>query len=159
MAKRFEKNTLGFLFFFGISSFLYLMFRRKERKDLLLVFLIKSFIASLADNVVIKLGYVKYPTRSTPNFFKTSVLFDYLLFPITCMYYNVITKDSNIIQSLFKVLYFTVPMTALELWFEKYTSLVKYKKSWDWRYTFWSLMASFLTVRGLMHIIRRFDRN
>jgi hypothetical protein len=159
MGKKFEKRTLGFLFFLGISSFAYLVSKPGAKKDMLLVFFIKSYYASLADNVVVKMGFVKYPTRSTPNFFKTSVLFDYLLFPVTCMYYNLVTKDSNIIQSLIKVLYFSVPLTAVELWFEKKTSLVKYKKSWDWRYTFVSITASFLIVRCVIYFIRLFDKN
>lgn len=135
-----------------------MVYKPKAKKDMLLVFFIKCFIASLLDDVVVKLGYVKYPTRFKPNLFRTSVLFDYLLFPVACMYYNLLTKDSNIIQSLIRLLYLTAPMTALELWLEKNTNLIKYKKSWNWKDTFWSLSASFLTVRGLMHIIRRFDR-
>jgi hypothetical protein len=159
MGKKFEKRTLGILFFLGISSFAYLVSKPAAKKDMLLVFFIKSYYSSLADNVVVKMGYVKYPTRWTPNLFNTSVIFDYLLFPVCCMYYNLVTKDSNIIQCLKKVLYFSVPITAIELWFEKKTSLVKYKKSWDWRYTFVSVTASFLIVRGVMYFIRLFDKN
>ncbi|WP_410777806.1 CBO0543 family protein [Ectobacillus funiculus] len=78
------------LYFFGISSFIYLI-KKPLAKDWLLVFFIKSYYASLVDKLVINKGYVKYPTRF-PKQVKTSVVFDYILFPISCVFYNQLTK-------------------------------------------------------------------
>ncbi|WP_419956521.1 CBO0543 family protein [Neobacillus niacini] len=78
----------------------------------LLVFFIKSYYASLVDKLVVNTSYVKYPTRF-PKQVKTSVVFDYILFPISCVFYNQLTKDSHILQCHIKVLYFSVPMTIL----------------------------------------------
>lgn len=80
----------------------------------------------MVDNLVVKRGYVQYPTRF-PKQVKTSVLFDYILFPITCVFYNQLTKDSRIIQCLLKVLYFSIPMTIAELWLEKIHALLNIK--------------------------------
>lgn len=67
------------------------------------------------------------------------MLFDYILFPITCVFYNQLTKDFRIIQCLLKVLYFSIPMTIAELWLEKNTRIIKYKNGWNWTTTFYSL--------------------
>ncbi|WP_374226406.1 CBO0543 family protein [Bacillus sp. sid0103] len=84
MGQKFEINLIKFLYFCGISSFIYLI-KKTLAKDWLLVFFIKSYYASLVDNLVVKRGYVQYPTRF-PKQVKTSVLFDYILFPITCVF-------------------------------------------------------------------------
>lgn len=118
MGRKFEINLIKFLYLFGISSFIYLI--KTTCKGMAPCFLYKSYYASLVDNLIVKRGYVQYPTRF-PRQVKTSVLFDYILFPITCVFYNQLTKDSRIIQCLLKVLYFSIPMTIAELWLEKYT--------------------------------------
>ena len=157
MGQKFEINLIKFLYFFGISSFIYLI-KKPLAKDWLLVFFIKSYYASLVDNLVVKRGYVQYPTRF-PKQVKTSVLFDYILFPITCVFYNQLTKDSRIIQCLLKALYFSIPMTIAELWLEKNTRLIKYKNGWNWTTTFYSLSFSLLLVRFTMSVIRRIFNN
>lgn len=62
MGRKFEKNLIKLLYFFGISSFIYLI-KKPLAKDWLLVFFIKSYYASLVDQLVVNKGYVKYPTR------------------------------------------------------------------------------------------------
>ncbi len=157
MGRKFEKNLIKSLYFFGIGSFIYSI-KKPLAKDWLLVFFIKSYYASLVDQLVVNKGYVEYPTR-IPSKVKTSLLFDYILFPLACVFYNQLTKDSRILQCLLKVLYFSVPMTITELWLEKNTQLVKYKKGWNWITTFNSLSFSFLLVRFSMSVIRRLFNN
>ncbi|WP_404428187.1 CBO0543 family protein [Sutcliffiella horikoshii] len=157
MGRKFEKNLIKLLYFFGIGSFIFSI-KKPLAKDWLLVFFIKSYYASLVDQMVVNKGYVEYPIR-IPSKVKTSLLFDYILFPITCVFYNQLTKDSPIIQCLLKVLYFSVPMTITELWLEKNTQLVKYKKGWNWKTNFNSLSFSFLLVRFSMSVIRRLFNN
>ena len=157
MARKFEKNLIKCLYFFGICSFIYVI-KKPLAKDWLLVFFIKSYYASLVDNLVVKRGYIQYPTRF-PKQVKTSILFDYILFPITCVFYNQLTKDSRIIHCLIRVLYFSVPITIVEQWLEKNTQLIKYKNGWNWKTSFYSLSFSFLLVRFIMSVIRRIFNN
>lgn len=151
------KKTNKIALFLWYWSFIYLI-KKPLAKDWLLVFFIKSYYASLIDKLVVNKGYVQYPSRF-PSKVKTSLLFDYILFPITCVYYNQLTKDSRILQCLLKVLYFSVPMTITEHWLERNTQLVKYKKGWNWKTTFYSLSFSFLLVRFSMYVIRRLFNN
>lgn len=153
MVNKFEKNTLRILFIFGIGAFFNLI-RKPPMKDWIIIFLLKSYIASILDNLLVKKGYFKYPV----NLFKTfdiSVLFSYLIFPISCIYFNQVTKNSTTKGILLKCLLFSLPSALAEHWLEKNTKLIKYKKSWTSVHSFFSIASTFLMVRFLMTIIRR----
>jgi hypothetical protein len=153
MVNKFEKNTLRILFIFGIGAFFNLI-RKPPMKDWIIIFLLKSYIASILDNLLVKKGYFKYPV----NLFKIldiSALFSYLIFPITCIYFNQVTKNSTTKGILLKCLLFSLPSALAEHWLEKNTKLIKYKKSWTSIHSFFSIASTFLLVRFLMTIIRR----
>lgn len=153
MGKQFEKNILRGLFAFGIGTFFNLL-RKPPLKDWLIIFLLKSYIATILDNLLVKKGYLKYPV----NLFKTfdfSVLFSYLIFPISCVYYNQVTKNSSVLGIIAKCLVFSIPSTLAESWLEKNTKLIKYKKSWTSLHSFASIASTFLLVRILIALIRK----
>jgi len=154
MGKQFEKNLLRLLFIISIGSFFNLI-RKPPIKDWLIIFFLKSYIATFIDNIAVRRGYIVYPV----NLFKTfdvSVLFSYLLFPISCVYYNQVTRNSNLLGIIIKCLLFSVPSTIAEHWLEKNTQLIKYKKSWTSLHSFASMAFTFLLVRFLIAIIRKF---
>jgi len=153
MNNTFEKVILRFLFLFGIGAFFNLI-RKPFMKDWLIIFFLKSYISSILDVVAVKKGYLKYPVTLFKTF-DVSVLFSYILFPISCVYYNQLTKHSNVFGIIAKALYFSIPMTIVENWLEKNTQLIEYKKSWNWKYTFSSITTTFLIVRLIMGIIRK----
>ncbi|WP_342772872.1 CBO0543 family protein [Ectobacillus funiculus] len=149
----FEKATLRFLFLFGIIAFFNLI-RKPLMKDWLIIFFLKSYISTILDAVVVKKGYIKYPVNLF-KIFDFSFLFSYILFPISCVYYNQLSKNSNIFGMIAKSLCFSIPMTIAENWLEKNTRLIEYKKSWNWKYTLSSLTTTFLIVRLIIGIIRK----
>jgi hypothetical protein len=154
MGKRFERKILRLLFLFGIVSFLFSV-RKPPVKDWLIIFLLKSYIASILDNILVKKGYLKYPV----NLFKTfdiSVLFSYLLFPVSCIYFNQATKNSGTLGIIVKSILFSAPSSLAEDWIEKNTKLITYKKSWTSLHSFFSIASTFLLVRFLMSLIRKF---
>ncbi len=157
MKKTFEKSVLWALFIFGIISFINLI-RKPPAKDWLLIFLFKGFLASILDNLIVKKGYIKYPVKLFKSF-DFSFIFDYVLYPITCVYYNQVTKKSNIFGIFFKVFYFSIPMTVTEHLLEKYTSLIKFKKGWNSFTSFYSLSITFLIARAFIAIVRKADNN
>ncbi|PLS09568.1 CBO0543 family protein [Neobacillus cucumis] len=153
MGKSFEKTVLRLLFVFGIASFFNLI-RKPPMKDWLIIFLLKSYIASILDTFVVKKGYIEYPFKLFKTF-DISAIFSYLIYPITCIYFNQVTRNSNIKGILIKCLVFSVPSTIAEHWLEKNTKLVKYKKSWTSLHSFFSIAATFLMVRFLMTLVRK----
>jgi hypothetical protein len=153
MRHQFEKNILRFLFIFGIGTFFNLL-RKPPLKDWLIIFLLKSYIATILDNLLVKRGYLKYPVNLFKSF-DISVLFSYLIFPISCIYFNQVTKSSSFTGIILKSILFSVPSAIAESWLERNTKLIKYKKSWTALHSFGSIALTFLIVRSLMGIIRK----
>jgi hypothetical protein len=157
--RHFERTLLRTLFVVGLLMFIPLIRKKpsKEMNEWLIVFLIKSYISSFLDTIVNKKGYVKYPVNLV-HIFDISALFNYLLFPLSCVFFNQKTKNSSIIGILIKVLFFSAPMSIVENWLEKNTKLIKYSKGWNWMTSFLSITATFLLVRGLMFFIRLLNK-
>ena len=152
MGTRFEKITLRTIFGFGILLFLNVT-RKPPLKDWIIVFLLKSYIASILDSILVRKGYIKYPVNLF-KLFDISVVFSYLVFPVACIYFNQTTKNSNIIGILYKCLLFSIPSALVEHWLEKNTKLISYKKSWTSIHSFFSIASTFLLVRLIMVFIR-----
>jgi len=153
LGKSAEKMTLWTLFITGIFSLIYLL-RKPPLKDWLMIFLLKGYLASILDTILVKRGYLKYPV-SIFKTFDISVLFSYVLFPVTCIYFNQVTKNSGLISILLKCILFSLPSAIAEHWIEKKTDLIKYKKSWTSVHSFASIASTFLAVRFLMGGIRK----
>ena len=147
-----EKIILRIFSVISIVAFLNIL-RKPPIKDWLIIFLLKSYIASILDNLLVKKGYLKYPVKTLKTF-DISVLFSYLLFPVTCIYFNQATKNSNILDIFIKCFLFSFPSTIAEHWIERKTNLIKYKKSWTSLHSFFSISATFLFVRFTMILIR-----
>ena len=149
----FEKRTLRILLIFGILSFLNLM-RKPPVKDWMIIFFFKGYLASILDKLVVKKGYISYPVKLF-KWFDISFMFDYLLYPIACVYYNQATKSSNLFAIFIKTLYFSVPMAVAEYFFETRTSLISFKKGWNSFTSLYSLTFTFLISRAFIAIIRK----
>jgi hypothetical protein len=132
-------------------------FKREKLKDWLLIFFLKGYISSFLDQIIVKKKRVSYPVRFMSKYFDSSILFDYLLFPILCVFYNRTSEKSNIISIFLQSFIYSTPMTVLEVILEKYTNLIKYNKNWNWLITYSALVVTFLFVRGFIAIIRKFD--
>lgn len=153
MKKQLETNILRF--FFAISfGFFIILIRKPPIKDWLIIFLLKSYIASILDTILVKLGYLKYPVKFI-KILDISVLFSYLIFPVTCIYFNQMTRNSSVIGTLVKSVLFSAPSAIAEYWIEKKTKLIKYKKSWTSFHSFASISVTFLIVRLLMVLINK----
>ena len=101
MANKLEKNILRGFYSLGIMSFVYLL-KRPPVKDWIIIFFIKAYVSSILDTFVVRKGYIIYPYKLAKAF-DVSFLFDYILFPVACVYYNQLTKHGKMINILFKV--------------------------------------------------------
>ncbi|WP_317633796.1 CBO0543 family protein [Perspicuibacillus lycopersici] len=123
-------------------------------KDWLIIFLLKSYVASFLDTLIVKKGYIKYPVNLFKSF-NISVLFSYLIYPVTCIYFSQVTKNAKLPKILLVNFLFTLPSTLVESWLEKNTRLIEYKKSWTSFHSFASIFSTTLIVRLLLLAIRR----
>ena len=132
-------------------------FKREKLKDWLLIFFLKGYISSFLDQIIVKKKHVSYPVRFMSKYFDSSILFDYLLFPILCVFYNQTSEKSNLHSIFLQSFIYSTPMTALEVILEKKTNLIRYNKKWNWLITYSTLVVTFLFVRGFIAIIRKFN--
>lgn len=153
MKRKVEENTLRALLAIGILAF-YRLVRKPPVKDWMLIFFLKSYIASILDNLLVKNGYLKYPVSLFKGF-DISVIFSYLIFPVACIYFNQVTRHSGVLSIILKSLLFTAPSTAAEHWLERNTKLIKYKKNWTSFHSFVSIASTFLLVRLVIGMIRK----
>ncbi|PAD82495.1 hypothetical protein C2I17_10720 [Niallia circulans] len=152
-----ERKILRLLLFLGIGL-LPIIFRKKQAKDWFLVFFLKGYMSSFIDGIVTSKKRLSFPVRFLPKHFRINVLFDYLLFPITCVVYNQISYHSKLPGIILKALCFSIPMTIVEFLFEKYTKLISYKKGWNWYDTLLTETCTFLISRMCIGIIRKLDK-
>ena len=148
-----EKNILWFLLIFGIIAFIKFI-RKPPVKDWFIIFLFKGFLSAILDTLVVKKGYVEYPVTLLKSV-NISYGFDYLLHPIACVYYNQVTKRSNIVGILIKTLYFSIPMAVIEHVLEKKTNLIKFKKGWTSFTSFWTMTIT--CSRTIIALVRKGD--
>ena len=132
-------------------------FKREKLKDWLLIFFLKGYISSFLDQIIVKKKQVSYPVRFMSKYFDSSILFDYLLFPILCVFYNRTSEKSNLHSIFLQSFIYSTPMTVLEVILEKKTNLIRYNKNWNWLITYSTLVVTFLFVRGFIAIIRKFN--
>lgn len=154
-SKKTDKIILKGLLGFGFLVLPWLLMRKRPIKDWVMVFLIKGVYVSILDSLVVQQKRVTYPIRLLKKAFKINILFDYLLFPVTCIFYNQITYDSKLLGILSKALFFSIPMTIMEAGFAKKTKLIRWKRKWEWYHTLISLTLTFWLDRGIMGLIRK----
>ena len=132
-------------------------FKREKLKDWFLIFFLKGYISSFLDQIIVKKKHISYPVRFMSKYFDLNILFDYLLFPILCVFYNRTSEKSNLHSIILQPFIYSMPMTVLEVILEKKTNLIRYNKNWNWLITYSTLVVTFLFVRGFIAIIRKFN--
>ncbi|SFE96706.1 CBO0543 family protein [Alteribacillus iranensis] len=156
-----DRSILRFITVISLSG-LALLFKKGSVKDWFLVFLFKSLLSTFLDIPVTEKRLVKYPVRYFPKYFKTNIVFDYILFPLTCVIYSQITYKWKPIQAILGVFLLSVPMTVAEEILNKKTNLIQYGKKWNWTNSFSYLTATFLASRffitGIRFISERRER-
>ncbi|MDU0200086.1 MULTISPECIES: CBO0543 family protein [Paenibacillus] len=136
------------------SMFIWML--RKPIKDWLIIFLLKSVVTAITDCFIIAADLLDYPIRFFPKVFDTNIVFDFLVFPTLCVFYNITTQHSKLKSIFVQALLYSIPVTLLEFWAEKNTELITYKH-WNAFVSLITLMATFLIVRGAIAIVRKVD--
>ncbi|WP_226086554.1 CBO0543 family protein [Mesobacillus sp. S13] len=154
-----DRTILNLLTAFGILGSLFFLSRKKRNiKDWILIFFIKTFVSTIFDGPLIKAKYMQYPHRYLPKLFDSNIVFLYILFPLSCVMYNQFTDKMKPLKTILSVFLFSGPMTLVENWLEKNTKLVKYSKGWNGYITFSVLSFTFLLVKGCINGIRFLEK-
>jgi hypothetical protein len=139
----------------AFAGLLFLIFAVDWRcfRDWIVVFLYICVLDSLWGSAVVNAHLIEFPFRQFPQLFKMGLLFDYWIFPILCVFYNQITRESGLWPILYYALLFSAGMTAIEYPLELYTNLIKYI-DWTWFTTFYTLLITFLSSRAFIAFYR-----
>ncbi|MDQ0231051.1 CBO0543 family protein [Metabacillus malikii] len=151
-----ERLILKFLLILGIGLIPF-VFERKYLKDGIIIFMGKGLLAIFLDTLTTGKKKIKYPIRFLPNYFRSNILFDLLLFPLVCVFYNRITREDKYVKMLWKASLTSLTLTIIEVYFEANTRLINFKNSWRWYHTFLSETVTLLLFRLFIGIIRKFD--
>jgi len=134
---------------------LILALRRPPLKDWLLVFFIKGYISITLSVFIVEGELIAYPVRLLAGHFETSVLFELLVFPVLCVYYNQTTYRSGLGGIIGQAVLYSAGMTGIEVWLERNTLLISYLR-WSGVSTFIGLFGTFVGVRAIMAVVRHF---
>lgn len=148
-----EKVLLWSLFCLGIVLFFY-SFRKKPRKDWLLIFMLTGYVASILGVIAVERRMVTYPVRLFPQYFSTSVLYEHLLLPVVSIYFYQTTFEAAP-KKIFGVAFlYTAVLTSIEVFLENTTRVIEYHE-WNWFYSFISIFGLLLFSRMVVSFLNR----
>ncbi|AYA77811.1 hypothetical protein DOE78_21580 [Bacillus sp. Y1] len=150
-----EKKLIKLLTTICTISIPFLFFGRSIRENLV-IFFSKGVIATLLDAYVVGTNKVEYPVRPFPKIFKTNIVYDMLFFPLLSVIWVKLSYHDKLPKILLKSLIFSVPMSLGQWFFEKNTSLFKWKR-WSPFHTFVSVNFTLFLIRGLVGLIKKLD--
>jgi hypothetical protein len=151
-----EIILLWLLLIGGIGLFI-LSLRKPPQKDWLLIFFMTGFFAVFLGVIVVEEHLIRYPVNLFKHF-QSSVLFEFLLFPVLCIYYSPATSHSGFWGIILKALVYSSVLSILEFFLEKYTDLIDYLH-WEWYYTLVSVFLFMIIVRSIMGLTNYLVKN
>ncbi|MBM7572741.1 CBO0543 family protein [Aquibacillus albus] len=140
---------------FLVVILLILSLRKPPTTHWLLIFFMKAYFSTFIGIIVVEKKMLEYPVRFLPNYFDASILFEYLIFPVLCIYYYQTTYHSRLSGIIIQTLLYTTTITALEVIIEKFTDLIEYY-TWTWLHTFSSVFLVMIFIRGIMELVRNY---
>lgn len=115
-------------------------------REACLIFLFKLALTWCLGLWVVQHHWLEYPVKIFfPDAAKTSFEFEFIAYPILCVYFNLNYPQNHSFSVRHYFIYCTL-ITAYELILEKYTRLIDYT-GWNWYWTWISLLITFYISR------------
>jgi hypothetical protein len=148
-----ERLILKMLFISCLASIPF-VFKRKNLMMHLFIFFAKGVLNTSIDSVFIKRKKITYPIRPFSKIFDTNILFDLLFYPLLSIVWVRSTYNTNLIVTILRSLWFSVPMSIIQYFMEKKTKLFKWN-DWTILDTFLSINFTLFIVRGSVGFVRK----
>lgn len=152
-----EKQLLKGLLIVNLLILLPILYRKPPIRDWIIVFVYNAITNGLVDMILTSHKVIRYPVRFLPKKFKIHILFDFLIYPTFTVFYNQLTKRDKPFAVLYKLILFTIPFYFIELWAERKTKLIEWKKDWKWYYSFLSIIFKSLITRLVIEVLRKMN--
>lgn len=136
---------------------LVVLLRKPGTKDWLLVYMGKAFVSSFVGFLIVERGLLEFPVRFLPQYFESSILFDYLAFPVLCVAYNQTSRRLKLNGIILQAVLYSGGITVVEFGLERYTAVIEYH-GWTWYYTFATLTLTMLSVRAMIALILKLEK-
>ncbi|ASN03730.1 CBO0543 family protein [Virgibacillus necropolis] len=146
-----EKVMLWGLLILG-SVLLQVSLRKLPFKEWLFVYLLTSYFSIAIGSIIVEENMLTYPIKLLNKHFDSSLLFEYLLFPVVCLFFYQTTYRSTTFNTLLQGGLYTTSLTIIEVTLEKYTDLIKYN-TWTWLHTLLSVFVLMLFIRAIVKLI------
>ncbi|ABO67364.1 Conserved hypothetical protein [Geobacillus thermodenitrificans NG80-2] len=137
---------------------LFFSLRTPPIKDKLCVFLLKTYFSTFFGVIVVENKLLEYPVRFLDQYFEASILFEYFLYPIVCVYFYQTSYHSRLPGIIGQCLLYAAALTGVEVLYEKYTNLIEYHR-WTWMYSFITIFVLSFSVRMLMKLIHKREQS
>jgi hypothetical protein len=146
-----ERIMLWSLLILGIALFLFSL-QKPPIKTKLIIFLLTAYISTFFGVLVVEKNMLKYPINLFSNYFSSSLLYEYLLLPMVCIYFYQTSYHSSYFGMVLQCAMYTAALTIIEVVLERYTDLVEYH-TWTWLYTLLSIFLLMMVIRILIQFI------
>ena len=156
-SKKLERRFLKCITVIFLGSLPFVL-KKTPVKDSLLVLFLNGYTNAIVDRFLVNRRILQYPIRFIPKEFKSNVLFDFLCLPTVSLWLYHLTKNDNPFKIVYKIVLTISSLFLVELWAEKYTKLIKWKKGWKWYYSLFSLNVRVLFSRLVIAIINIIEK-
>ncbi|WP_010530274.1 CBO0543 family protein [Lentibacillus jeotgali] len=125
--------------------------KKQPLKDWLLCLLAAAYFASPLGDLVVKYEFLSYPVQLFPQF-QSSILYEYLLLPLMCLFYFQSTYHKGIFSCIWQAFLYSAVLTTFEVLLEIKTALIDYIH-WGWFSSFITQFLFLLFIRWLMWLV------
>jgi len=139
---------------FGIVS-IPSLFRKPSFKIWLPLYLINCIFNYLFNKALVETNQLKYPVRGFPKHFKINAIYDFLVCPFLSIYFCQSIYHSKLLGIIGKLLLFSIPQGAYEIFLERKTNLLRFKGKWRWIYSLSLVFIVKIMALGILTIIKR----
>ena len=157
MRNKLERRFLKYTTIIFLSSLPFVL-KKVKIKDSLLILFMNGYTNAIVDRFLVNRNILKYPVRFIPKDFKSNFVFNYLYLPIVSLWLYQLTKNDKAFKIIFKIVSIVSSLFLFELWAEKNTKLIKWKKGWKWYYSLISLNIRTLFSRLVIEIINIIEK-
>ncbi|MCB2293521.1 hypothetical protein LGK95_08300 [Clostridium algoriphilum] len=120
---------------------------KNKIREASVAFSFKQFLAWILGLIVVQFKLIEYPVRLFSYATKSNFTFEYFVYPSLSAIFNIhYPKKKSAFGQFMYYFYFCTTMTAIEIFVEKNTDLLKYIH-WTWYITWSSLFITFYCTR------------
>jgi hypothetical protein len=127
----------------AVGLLIYGVPKSKLREASLSLLFMQSF-TWVTSGIVVELKLISYPVRFFSYAFRTNFAFEYIIFPIVSVLFNLyFPRNGTVLKKLLYSITFPSVLIIGEIIVEKYTDNIRYI-NWNWFYSWSSMWGSLL---------------